>query len=73
MARGFYDYLGELTAEVLYAPSVGREELQERVRLINPELVAEALRDDRRVLILSAHHCNWEWLLLRCSFSSTRP
>jgi KDO2-lipid IV(A) lauroyltransferase len=71
--RDFYRYLGELAAEVLYAPSISRQALQERVRLINPQLVAEALRDGGRVLILSAHHCNWEWLLLRCSLSFEAP
>jgi KDO2-lipid IV(A) lauroyltransferase len=25
------------------------------------------------VLILSAHHCNWEWLLLRCSLAFEAP
>ena len=25
------------------------------------------------MLILSAHHCNWEWLLLRCSLSFEAP
>ena len=73
ISRDFYRYLGELAAEVLYASSISRQGLQDRVRLINPHLVADALRDGGRVLILSAHHCNWEWLLLRCSLSFEAP
>ena len=35
-------------------------------------VVAKRLRGGRRVLILAAHHCNWEWLLLRCSTAVRR-
>jgi Kdo2-lipid IVA lauroyltransferase/acyltransferase len=73
ITRDFYRYLGELSAEIGYATSISREALQERVRLENPEVVADALRAGQRVLILSAHHCNWEWLLLRCSVSFDAP
>jgi KDO2-lipid IV(A) lauroyltransferase len=73
IARAFYRYLGELAAETGYASSISRKALEERVRLDNPELVANALCDGRRVLILSSHHCNWEWLLLRCSLFFDAP
>jgi KDO2-lipid IV(A) lauroyltransferase len=43
------------------------EELASRLRFDNPEAVEEALRGGKRVMLLAAHHCNWEWLLLRCS------
>jgi Kdo2-lipid IVA lauroyltransferase/acyltransferase len=73
ITRDFYRYLGELSAEIGYATSISREALQERVRLENPEVVADALRAGQRLLILSAHHCNWEWLLLRCSVTFDAP
>jgi KDO2-lipid IV(A) lauroyltransferase len=43
------------------------------VRFDDTERVAAALRGQRRVLILSAHHANWEWLLLRCSTGFEAP
>jgi KDO2-lipid IV(A) lauroyltransferase len=70
---GFYRYLGELAAEILYEPCLDRETLAARVRFENPELVAGLLERKRRVLILSAHHANWEWLLLRCSTGFEQP
>ena len=27
----------------------------------------------KRVMLLAAHHCNWEWLLLRCSTAFGAP
>lgn len=71
--RGFYQYLGELTAEVLYEPLLARSALAERMRFDNPEVVSNLLARQQRVLILSSHHANWEWLLLRCSTGFDQP
>jgi KDO2-lipid IV(A) lauroyltransferase len=73
IAASFYDYLGELAAEFGHSSAMSREEIAERVQLDNPDAVADVLRAGRRVLILSSHHCNWEWLLLRCSMTFDAP
>ncbi len=70
---GFYRYLGDLLAEVLYAQSMPAGEVEARVRLENPEEIAGQLAAGGRVMILASHHCNWEWLLLRCSGAFGRP
>jgi len=67
VARGFYRYLGELVAEVVYADRIPQADLEARVVLENPQAVQSMLDGGKRVMILAAHHCNWEWLLLRCS------
>jgi len=67
IGRAFYRYLGRFSAEIAHIPGLDNAELEERVRFENPELIARSLREGCRVLILSSHHCNWEWLLLRCS------
>jgi KDO2-lipid IV(A) lauroyltransferase len=71
--NGFYRYLGELTAEILFERLLSREALAGRVLFENVEDVATQLHNGRRVLILSAHHANWEWLLLRCSTAFETP
>jgi Kdo2-lipid IVA lauroyltransferase/acyltransferase len=73
IARAFYSYLGELAAEVLFERFIDRATLDDRVQFENPEVVAGHLSAQRRVLILSAHHANWEWLLLRCSTGLESP
>jgi KDO2-lipid IV(A) lauroyltransferase len=73
LVTGFYRYLGEIAAEVVCERLLDRESLAARVRFENAEQVAAALGAQRRVLILSAHHSNWEWLLLRCSTGFDRP
>ncbi len=58
--------LSELAAEVLYASRIDAAELRERVRLVNPELLAAAATP-RPIVLAAAHHCNFEWMLLRVS------
>lgn len=56
----------EVFAEILYGRRIGAEELRQRVTLVNAELLANA-QPPRPVVIAGAHHCNWEWMLLRLS------
>lgn len=73
LVRLSYSYLGELAAEVLHAPRMSRGEVAAGLRFENPEVVQQALGGGRRVLLLAAHHCNWEWLLLACSTAFEKP
>jgi Kdo2-lipid IVA lauroyltransferase/acyltransferase len=70
----FYTHLGQLAAEVLAERFLGPTALAQRVRFENPELVRDCLQaPSGRALILSSHHANWEWLLLRCSNEFDEP
>jgi Kdo2-lipid IVA lauroyltransferase/acyltransferase len=65
--RGYYRALGELLAEVLKSATITAEELDRRVALHDLEVVRAQLDAGRKVLIVAAHQCNWEWLLLALS------
>jgi Kdo2-lipid IVA lauroyltransferase/acyltransferase len=66
VAREFAGRQGELVAEALYASSVGEAELRERVTITNPQALAAG--DPPRTLVLvGAHHGNFEWMLYRMS------
>jgi KDO2-lipid IV(A) lauroyltransferase len=67
VARDFYSGLGRLFAEALHGARIAPARLDERLRFEDDAVVLNALADGRRVLLLAAHHCNWEWLLLECS------
>jgi KDO2-lipid IV(A) lauroyltransferase len=73
IVTGFYRYLGELAAEVFFERFLSREALADHVRFENVEDIKSQLRTGRRVLMLSAHCANWEWLLLRCSTEFEAP
>jgi Kdo2-lipid IVA lauroyltransferase/acyltransferase len=71
---GFYGHLGQLAAEFLGQRVLSREALAARVRFQNAEVVQQVLaKQGGRVLILSSHHANWEWLLARCSSAFDEP
>jgi len=73
IAADFYRYLGELVAEAAHGARITPEDLVDRLRLENAEIVEDLLRSGKRVMLLAAHHCNWEWLLLRCSTAFGAP
>jgi KDO2-lipid IV(A) lauroyltransferase len=73
VASGFYSYLGELVAEAVHGARIDPADLEGRLRFENPEAVEDVLKGGRRVMLLAAHHCNWEWLLLRCSTAFGTP
>lgn len=64
--RDFARRQGEVAAEMLYSRRVGADELRERVVITNPELLPQP-GAPRPVILVGAHHCNAEWMLLRVS------
>jgi Kdo2-lipid IVA lauroyltransferase/acyltransferase len=66
VARDFHARQGELVAEALYASSMDEAELRERVTLCNPEAIV-ADGTSRTLVLVGAHHGNFEWMLHRLS------
>jgi len=64
--REFVRRQGELAAEVGYAAAIGADELRRRVLLANPEVLANAA-PPRPLVLVGAHHGNFEWMLQRVS------
>jgi KDO2-lipid IV(A) lauroyltransferase len=64
--REFARRQGEVAAEVFYAEHIDETELRERVTLANPRVVAAAA-PPRPLVLVGAHHGNFEWMLLRVS------
>ncbi len=71
--RDYYRRLGELVAEVVKSATLPAEELDRRVTLSNLALARDELDAGRSVLIVAAHQCNWEWLLLALSLKLGYP
>ncbi len=64
IARLSYRNLGELLAEVLKGATISEDDIRRRVHILNPELITHFTKQNRSVVLLASHHCNWEWLLL---------
>ena len=59
-----YRNLGRFLAESLWGWNASAEALASRVRIVNPELITRFTSRGQSVVLLAAHFCNWEWLLL---------
>lgn len=58
----FYRYLGDQIVETLKLLHMSDEELKKRVTVINYEAVNSALSNNKNVVLLMGHYCNWEWV-----------
>jgi KDO2-lipid IV(A) lauroyltransferase len=69
--RDYYRGFADMLVEVLHSLRLTEKELRRRVRISNPELIRDEIaRKDGKgkpVLLLAAHQCNWEWMLLGLS------
>jgi KDO2-lipid IV(A) lauroyltransferase len=73
LERRYYRGLGELLAEVVKAATLERAELLQRVSLPNLEQLRAELDAGRSLLVVGAHHGNWEWMLLALSAQLGHP
>ncbi|HEX4389391.1 MAG TPA: lysophospholipid acyltransferase family protein [Steroidobacteraceae bacterium] len=62
--RAYYLGFAQVLVEVVKAVRMKPDELQRRVRITNLAPVRELLDEGQSVLLVAAHQCNWEWLLL---------
>lgn len=71
--RAYYRNLADLFAEIVKSATLSPAQLNARVTLKNLALVRAELAASRPVLIVAAHQCNWEWLLLALSLQLGYP
>src|SRR5262245_15749861 len=65
--RDYYRGFADMLVEVMHSLRLTRAELERRVVLRNPGLVRDEVARGKPVLIVAAHQCNWEWMLLAFS------
>ncbi len=59
-----YRNLADIIVETVYGFGASAADMQRRVRIDNPELLRQFTERGQSVVLLAAHFCNWEWLLL---------
>ena len=64
ISRLAYRNACNMIAEILKGAVISGEELRQRVRILNVEVLERFTRAGQSVVLLASHHCNWEWLLL---------
>ena len=62
--RRYYAGFAQMLVEIIKSASMPAEEIRRRVRIVGLEKPRELLAQGKSVLMVAAHQCNWEWMLL---------
>jgi len=65
--RDFYRGYGDVMMELVKSATMPGAELDRRMRFANLEAMRECIAAETPVVLLAAHQCNWEWILLGLS------
>ena len=61
--RSFYRYFADMLLEGVKNLGISEKELRKRFVIKNPELMEELYKQNKSVLLVSAHYMNWEWMI----------
>lgn len=73
LAKEFSRRFVDVLLEILKETALSRAALQARVDIKNPELITHTLSAGSPVIVVAAHHANWEWMLLSLSTTLAYP
>jgi KDO2-lipid IV(A) lauroyltransferase len=62
--RQCYRNLADTIVEAFWGFGASAEQLKARVKFADAELIRRAIDRRQTIVLLAAHHGNWEWLLL---------
>jgi Kdo2-lipid IVA lauroyltransferase/acyltransferase len=71
--RRYYLGFAQMGVEIIKSVSMPAEEIRRRVRIVNLEAPRALLAQGQSVLLVAAHQCNWEWMLLALSLELGYP
>ena len=60
----FYKNLCDVFVETIKGYSISKKELKSRVKYKNIEPINNHIKNNERVILITSHQCNWEWLLV---------
>ena len=59
--------------ESFKSADLSEDDIRTHVQIRNPEVIEKYAKKNQSVLMLAAHHCNWEWMLAGCSVELSIP
>jgi KDO2-lipid IV(A) lauroyltransferase len=71
--RRYYLGFAEMLVEVIKSVRMPGAEIRRRVRIVNLQAAQGLLAQGQSVLLVAAHQCNWEWMLLGLSLQLGYP
>jgi KDO2-lipid IV(A) lauroyltransferase len=71
--RDFFRNFCDVSVEIIKAVTMKSEEIDRRVTFVGAENARAALDAGQSIMVVTSHNCNWEWTLLKLSFSMGHP
>ena len=71
--RAYYNGFAQMLVELLKGATLSAPEITRRVQIHNLDKVQDYLAKGQSVLLVAAHQCNWEWMLLGLSLELGYP
>ncbi len=65
--RDYYRGFADMLVEIVHSLRLTRAEIERRVNFANPQSIRDEVARGKPVLLVAAHQCNWEWMLLGLS------
>jgi KDO2-lipid IV(A) lauroyltransferase len=69
----YYHSFAQMLVEIVKSAVMAPDEIRRRVRAVNLELARAQLDQGQPVMLVAAHQCNWEWMLLALSLELGYP
>lgn len=60
--KNFYHYFCDLFIETMYQINMSEKEILKRVKIVNADIINDFYLQNKSVMLMTAHYCNWEWL-----------
>ena len=73
LAKLNFKHLVYVMLEAIKTRYLSEKQIRQRIILKNPEIIEQFANKKQSVLMLTAHHCNWEWILAGCSLQLSFP
>ena len=67
LKNNFYDYFFELIVEIIKLLSISKDELNKRFTFSNINVIKQALKKNKSLIVVVGHYGNWEWALRSAS------
>jgi Kdo2-lipid IVA lauroyltransferase/acyltransferase len=71
--RDYYAGFADMLVEIIKSAKMPAEEIRRRVRINNLPELRSLLGQGQSLLLVAAHQCNWEWMLLAMSVELEYP
>ena len=68
--KKFYAHLCDVIVETIKSFTINSKELNKRMKLLNPEVLAEVYQTNRKMIAVTGHYGNWEWAAITLPFQS---